>query len=44
MKPQTLTQAFNDGVVNIYSVGNIAELGNMPQEGLTIKVGPLHYE
>lgn len=37
-------QAFNDGVVNIYSVGNIAPAGNKPKEGLTIKVGPLHYE
>jgi hypothetical protein len=44
MKLQTLTQAFNDGIVSIYSVGNIAEPGNMPQEGLTLKVGPLHYE
>lgn len=44
MNPQTLTQTFNDGVVNIYSVGNIAEPGNMPKDGLTLKVGPLHYE
>lgn len=38
------TQTFNDGVVNIYSVGNIAPPGNMPKEGLTLKVGPLRYE
>jgi len=40
MKPQT----FNDGVVNIYTVGNIAPDGDMPQEGLTLKVGPLRYK
>lgn len=39
-KPQT----FNDGVVNIYSVGNIAAPGNMPKEGLTLKVGSLRYK
>lgn len=44
MKLQTKSQTFNDGVVNIYSVGNIAERGNMPKDGLTLKVGPLHYE
>jgi len=44
MKPKTLTQTFNDGIVNIYCVENIAEPGNMPKEGLTLKVGPLHYE
>lgn len=42
MKQQT--QTFNDGVVNIYSIGNISEPGNMPKEGLTLKVGPLRYE
>lgn len=40
MKPQT----FNDGVVYIYSVGNISEPGNMPKEGPTLKVGPLRYQ
>jgi len=40
MKPQT----FNDGIVNIYKVENIALSGNLPKEGLTIKVGPLRYE
>ncbi len=38
------TQSFNDGVVNIYSVGNIASPGNKPKEGLTLKVGFLRYE
>jgi hypothetical protein len=37
-------QSFNDGVVNIYSVGDIAQPGNMPKEGLTLKVGPLRYK
>jgi hypothetical protein len=39
-----MTQTFNDGIVNIYSVGNIANDGNMPKEGLTLKVGLLRYE
>lgn len=38
------TQSFNDGVINIYSLDNIALPGNKPKEGLTIKVGPLRYE
>ncbi len=37
-------QTFNDGIVDIYSVGNIAEAGNMPKDGLTIKVSNLRYE
>lgn len=40
MKPQT----FNDGVANIYSVGNIASPGNMPKDVLKLKVGPLRYK
>jgi hypothetical protein len=44
MKLKTLTQTFNDGVLKIYKVGNIAEDGNMLKEGLTLKVGPLNYE
>lgn len=36
-------QTFNDGIVNIYSVGNIAADGNKPVEGLTLKAGPLRY-
>lgn len=39
-KPQT----FNDGVVNIYTIGNISEPGNMPKDGLTIKVSNLRYK
>lgn len=41
---QKKIQTFNDGIVNIYSVKNIAEPGNMPKEGLTLKVGPLRYK
>ena len=44
MKLPTLTQPFNDGIVNIYSVANIAASGNMPKDGLTIKVSDLRYE
>lgn len=44
MKLKTLTQQFNDGIVNIYSVGNIAAPGNMPKDGLTIKISNLRYE
>lgn len=38
------TQMFNDGVVSIYSVGNIASPGGMPKEGLTLKVSSLRYK
>ncbi|HWQ29855.1 MAG TPA: hypothetical protein VN549_02605, partial [Negativicutes bacterium] len=34
----------NDGIVNIYSVGNTADSGNMPNDVLDIKVRALHYE
>lgn len=44
MKLPTLTQQFNDGIVNIYSVGNIAQPGNMPKDGLKIKISNLRYE
>lgn len=37
-------QTFNDGIVKIYSVGNIAAPGNMPKDGLTLKISPLRYE
>lgn len=35
MKP--ITQTFNDGVLTVYKVGNIAGLGNMPKDGLVPK-------
>lgn len=31
-------QRYNDGVITIYTVGNIAEPGNMPKEGIVEKV------
>lgn len=39
IKPQT----YNDGVLNIYEVGDIAQAGNLPKDGLTLKVGSLRY-
>lgn len=38
------TQTYNDGILNIYKVENTAETGNMPKDGLTLRVGPLRYE
>ena len=37
-------QSYNDGIANIYNVGNIAELGNLPEQELTLKVGSLCFE
>ena len=37
-------QTYNDGIINIYSVGNISEPGNMPKDGLTLKIDSLRYE
>jgi hypothetical protein len=37
MKLKTLSQPFNDGVLTVYTVGNIADPGNMPKDGLTPK-------
>ena len=40
------TQTFNDGVVNIYTVDDIATPGNKPKDGLKLppKYEALHYE
>jgi hypothetical protein len=38
MKPKTLTQTFNDGVLKIYRVDNIASPGDLPKEGLVQKL------
>lgn len=38
------TQTYNDGIVKIYSVVNIAASGDLPKEKLTVKVGSLRYE
>lgn len=43
MRLKTQTQTFNDGIVQIYSVGNISLPGNMPKDGLTLK-NTLRYE
>lgn len=43
MKLQALTQTFNDGVLHIYSVENVAESGNMPKDGLKAKVKNIRY-
>ena len=38
-------QQFNDGILHVYKVGNVAQPGNMPKEGLTLKLdNPLRYE
>lgn len=37
MKLKPLTQTFNDGVLTVYKVGNIASLGDRPKEGLIQK-------
>lgn len=34
---QRQKQAFNDGVVMVYSVGDIAKPGDMPKQGLVLK-------
>lgn len=41
---QKLTQTFNDGILTVYSVGNIASAGNKPKNGLTAKINNLRYE
>lgn len=38
------TQTFNDGVANIYKIDNTAEPGNMPKEGLLLRVGEVRYK
>lgn len=44
MKLPTQTQTFNDGIVNIYSVKNVAGSGNMPKDKLVEKIKNLRYE
>jgi hypothetical protein len=36
-------QSYNDGVLSIYAIENIAGQGDMPQDGLTLRVGPLRF-
>lgn len=40
---QSKNQTFNDGLCSVYTVGNIAEDGDLPRDGLTLKAGPLRY-
>jgi hypothetical protein len=42
MKPKT--QTFNDGIIKLYSVDNMAASGDLPKEKLILKIGPLRYE
>lgn len=37
MKLKPLNQSFNDGIVNIYKVDNIAEPGDMKKVGIVLK-------
>jgi hypothetical protein len=41
---QKLTQTFNDGILTVYNVGNIASAGNKPKSSLTSKISNLRYE
>ena len=43
-KQKIQNQTFNDGIANIYSVGNIAPPGGMPKDGLTIKAKSIRYK
>jgi hypothetical protein len=43
-KQKIQNQTFNDGIANIYSVGNIAPPGGMPKDGLTIKAESIRYK
>ncbi len=37
-------QQYNDGILRVYTVSNIAQPGNMPKQGLTLKItNPLRY-
>ena len=45
MKLKPLTQQFNDGVLKVYEVTNIAEAGDRPKDGLIPKFnGAVPYE
>lgn len=37
-------QQYNDGILAIYKVSNIAEPGNKPKNGLTVTYGVIRYE
>jgi len=38
------TQTYNDGVLDIYLVGNVSQEGNMPVDKLTLKTGKVRFE
>lgn len=44
MKKKAEFLQFNDGVVNIYAVDNIANIGDMPRDGLVLKYEALRFE
>jgi len=39
-----ITQTYNDGVLAVYKVGNIAAPGNRPKDGLLLKFESIPYE
>ena len=39
-----ITQTYNDGVIAVYNVGNIAAPGNRPKDGLLLKFESIPYE
>lgn len=44
MKLNPLTQPLDDGIISIYKVDNISEPGDLPKDGLTIKISNLRYK
>ena len=44
MKKKTNFLQFNDGIVDIYTVDNIADVGDMPKDGLVSKYQALRFE
>lgn len=40
---QKQRQTYNDGLLSIFAISNIAQPGDMPQDGLTLRVGPLRF-
>ena len=37
MRPKTITQTFNDGVLKVYKISNISNKGDKPKDGLKAK-------
>jgi hypothetical protein len=40
---QKQRQTYNDGLLSVYAISNIAQPGDMPVDGLTLRVGPLRF-